>query len=289
MTASSPSRRPHTPHARSSGSASGGSSASGPRPTAGAVPTGAGPITGVPSAPLTRPHGPTTRALLQIEWDYPVYNGGPATLSDAAPNAAQKRVLPAAEALRFIARDDPRPLLVVRECARCNRTDRALLSPGADNEKTILYTRWFHCVKLSMDVSQHDHPLHALFPRDDAEHLFVCNADGSGRMALESNTSRTELWSAMSGTLARSYAADVDATFKQLATLVDGFDLSDQKLTELDARKSRVMETDRFDPGELKKLQDEIAKLRAALAQDLERVGRLSKAELQPKSKPAGG
>jgi hypothetical protein len=243
----------------------------------------------MPSAPLTRPHGPTTNSLLQIQWDYPVYNGGPATLSDSARNGAPKVALPADEALRFIARDDPRPLLVVRECARCNRTDRALLSPGADNEKTILYTRWFHCVKLSMDVSQHDHALHALFPRDDAEHLFVCAADGSGRVALEAATSRTDLWSALSRTLAAAYAPDLDATCKQLSTLVDGFDLSDQKLVELEARKARVMETERFDPAELKKLQDEIGKLRSSVAAELQRVEKLSKAELQAKPKPSGG
>jgi hypothetical protein len=249
----------------------------------GTVPAGAAPITGA-TAPTTRPHGPTTRTLLQIQWEYPVYAGGPTTRADGTPASARSGPLPLEEALRYIARDDPRPLLVVRECRRCNRTDRALLTPGVDNEKTILLSRWFHCVKLTLDVSQPDHPLHALFPRDDAEHLFVSAADGSGRMPLEAATSRTDLWAAMSTTLARAYAADPTPAYKQLAALIDGFDLSDQKLIALQERRSHAMESERFDPAELRTLEDEIESVRSGIARDLDRAERLSKAELQPKA-----
>src|SRR5260221_220433 len=273
MSASSPAPR-HT-HAAPSNSASSSATGVALKGNTGASSTGPAPAPNqLPTTPTTRPHGPTTRALLQIQWDYPVYTGGPATGSDGAPPSATRAPLPREEALRFIARDDPRPLLVVRECRRCNRTDRALLSPGVDNEKTILLSRWFHCVKLAMDVAQPDHPLHALFPRDDAEHLFVSAADGSGRVPLEAVTSRTDLWAAMTTTLARAYAADPTPAYKQMAALIEGFDLSDQRLVDLELRKSRVMETDRFDPVELRKLEDEIAGLRNQMARDLERVER---------------
>lgn len=271
---------PSGPRSASSGTTSRGGS----QAKSGAVASGPGPATGLPSAPTTRPHGPTTRTLLRIQWDYPVYGGGPASLSDGTPQSARKGPLPREEALRFLARDDPRPLLVVRECPKCNRTDRALLTPGADNEKTILLSRWFHCVKLAPDVSQPDHALHALFPRDDAEHLFVSAADGTGRVPLEAVTSRTDLWAAMTTTLARAYAADPTPAYKQLAALIDGFDLTDQKLIDLQQKKSRVMETGRFDPAELRKVEEEIESLRTQIARDLERVERLSKAELQDKA-----
>src|SRR5690349_2561278 len=295
MSASSPTPTPAppaTPNSRpraskagtpSSGSARSGGSVVTVRAGAGAVPAGAAPVTGA-TAPTTRPHGPTTRTLLQIQWDYPVYAGGPVTRADGTPPSARNGPLALEEALRFIARGDPRPLLVVRECRRCNRTDRALLAPGVDNEKTILLSRWFHCVKLTLDVSQPDHPLHALFPRDDAEHLFVSAADGSGRMPLEAATSRTDLWASMNTTLARAYAADPTPAYKQLAALIDGFDLSDQKLIALQERRSHVMESARLDPAELRSLEDEIERLQSGIARDLERVEQLSKAELQPKA-----
>ncbi len=286
--APTPNARPRVSHAGASSSGSTrsrGSAVAGSAST-GAVPAGAGPVTGV-TAPTTRPHGPTTRTLLQIQWDYPVYAGGPATRADGTPQSARSGPLPLEEALRYITRDDPRPLLVVRECPRCNRTDRALLTPGVDNEKTILLSRWFHCVKLAMDVSQPDHPLHALFPRADAEHLFVSAADGSGRTPLEAVTSRTDLWAAMSATLARAYAADPTPAYKQLAALIDGFDLTDQKLIALQERKSRVMESEHFDPAELRKLEDEIESLRTGMTRDLERVEQLSKGDLQSKTSKA--
>lgn len=257
-----------------------------------------GPASGPPNptTPTTRPHGVTTRNLLQIQWDYPVFSEPAAPRTYGTAQALPSGPLPRDEALRFIARDDPRPLLVVRECPKCNRTDRALLTPGVDNEKTILLSRWFHCVKLAMDVSQPDHPLHALFPRDDAEHLFVSAADGSGRMPLEAVTSRTSLWAAMTTTLARAYSVDPTPAYKQMVKLIDGFDLSDQRMIDLQKKKSRAMETDRYDPAELRRLEEEIESLRAQIARDLERVERLSRADLKGEAtkrdapaRPAGG
>jgi hypothetical protein len=279
--ASSPAHAPT--HSQSSGGSNGSDSvAKGAHSGAGTAPVGPGPLSGG-AAPTTRPHGPTSLGLLRIQWDYPVYTGGPLSNSDGARTGA----LPAAEALRFIARDDPRPLLVVRECRRCNRTDRALLTPGIDNERTILLSRWFHCVKLPPDVSQHEHALHALFPRDDAEHLFVCAADGSGRVALEADTSRSELWATMSAAIAKANSADPAPAYKQLAALVDGFDLVDTKLIDLQERRSRLLESGRLDADALKKLDEQIADLRAQLARDLERAQRLSQAAAP--ARPAGG
>ena len=48
-----------------------------------------------------------------------------------------------------------------------------------------------------------------------------------------------------------------------------------------------MTEGDRFDAGELRKVEEEIADLRREMARDLERVERLAKADLQSKAKPA--
>ena len=110
--------------------------------------------------------GPSAKSYLRIEWEYPVYV--PPEESAAKDTFAKKKrvALSREEAFRFIAGDDPRPLLVLRECKVCNGTDDALLKGGVDNEKTYLLSRWFHCIKLPVDVMEEDHPFHNLFLQD---------------------------------------------------------------------------------------------------------------------------
>ena len=64
----------------------------------------------------------------------------------------KRKALSREDAFKVIAGNDPRPLLVLRECKVCNGTDDALLKGGIDNERTFLLSRWFHCVKLPVDV-----------------------------------------------------------------------------------------------------------------------------------------
>ena len=89
---------------------------------------------------------------------------------------------------RTLAGTDPRPLLVLRECAFCNGTDDALLSKGADNERTFLLSTWFHCVKLPVDVLKPDHPYYELFGRRSGTPLRV-HARWLAGLTLESQTS----------------------------------------------------------------------------------------------------
>src|SRR5436190_20455910 len=105
MSASSPAR-PHRPGAQGTPASSSSLSGAAGKGSAAAVTSGPGPMTKPAPAPTTRAHGPTTLTLLQIQWDYPVYHG-PVTKSDGA-QAASKPVLSREEALRAIAKDDPR-------------------------------------------------------------------------------------------------------------------------------------------------------------------------------------
>ncbi len=195
------------------------------------------------------------------------------------------------EALRFVAGKDQRPLLVLRECARCNKTDDALLTPGWDNEKVLFLARWFHCVKLPIDVVQPDHPFHALFPSNDAEHLFVTTSDGALKVPLESNTSRVELCTAMSRVLAASYAKDPSPLFKELHTLGDRLDVLDQRMKELAAKKSELMESagtagKSGDKQKLAKIEAEIAATKKEIDKELAGFARLAKVELRPPATP---
>jgi hypothetical protein len=180
--------------------------------------------------------------MLKLEWDFPVYVETQEPRSDATGVRAARAALPREKALGVIAGSDPRPLLVLRECARCNKTDDALLTPGYDNEKVLFLARWFHCVKLPIDVVEPVQPFHELFPSNDSEHLFVSTLDGALRQPLESDTSRSELCTAMTRVLCQTYKKDPGTLFKELHALADQLDVLDAHVKSLNDKKTELME-----------------------------------------------
>ena len=233
-----------------------------------------------------RARGPSTKGLLKIAWDYPVYEvAEPESGAGTSVKRARER-LPREQALSAIAGDDPRPLLVVRECKVCNKTDDALLRPGAQNERTILLSRWFHCVKVPVDVLQTDHPFNALFPDTKSEHLFVSAVDGTEKIPLESSTSRVELWESMSKTLSAAYAKDPTGATKDITKILDKLDLLDERVRGLERSRDDLLESSgKLDPKRLKKLEGEIDSTRKEIEKSLETIDRLSRYDLKPPSK----
>jgi len=230
-------------------------------------------------------HGLTTRELLKIQWDYAVAASESAPTEGTAVKAGRS-ALPVDEAFKKLAGSDPRPLLVVRECQVCNKTDNALLKPGVDNERTIVLSRWFHCVKLPVDVVDPSEPFNAIFPTNDAEHLFVASTDGANRIPLESDTSRPELWDAMAKVLGRSYAHDPSGTAKDILRIHDKIDVLDQKLVDLEKSRDGLVENPgRMDKERLKKLDKEIATTKKELDDQKKSIDKLSKIDLRPEKK----
>jgi len=207
--------------------------------------------------------GPSAKTLLKLTWEYPVYEAPEEVAEGPTFEAKRRAALPAAEALAYIAKDDRRPLLVLRECKVCNGTDDALLSRGnVDNEKTFLLSRWFHCVKLPVDVLQKDHPFHGLFRDTDPEHMFMCAADGSERIPMESERSRTELWDSMTKVLAATYAKEPDPEVRKMEKAINRFDLVDGTIAGLEQRKDEILEEEGPDSRKLKKLEAELLEAR---------------------------
>lgn len=207
--------------------------------------------------------GTSARTVLKLGWDYPVYKAPAAASTGDTASQAVRRALSREDALAYIAGKDPRPLLVLRECKTCNGTDDALLSRGdVDNEKTFLLSRWFHCVKLPVDVLEKDHPFRNLFDAKDAEHMFLGTPDGAVHIALESERSRVELWGAMMTTLKASYASNPEAVLRKMERTIDDFDLVDQRFDALEQRIDQLLETEGPDSRKLKKVQDELAAVR---------------------------
>lgn len=217
---------------------------------------GAAATPSIPKAPMSiatgAPRSFASRKLLELDWNHPIQARERSTLATAAE---ERRVaLSREDALRIVAGDDPRPLLVLRECKVCNATDDALLTRDADNERTLVLARLFHCVKLPVDLVEPDHPFHALFPGDDSEHLFVALRDGSGKIALESDTSRVELWSSMERALAAAYAKEPAAIYKDVMAALEGLDRAEARASDAERRRDELMQTAGADLAKVKRL-----------------------------------
>lgn len=221
----------------------------------------------------------TSKALLKMDWDYPVYVA-PEELaleqSDAETVAAYvRRALPRTESFAWIRGVDPRPLLVLRECKWCNGTDWALLNASEDNEKTLLLSQWFHCVKLPNDVLKEDHPFSQLFPENQPPHLFVCAPDGSNLISLRGDQSRTELWDAMGKVLRDEYSRDAEKTVQDYLKLLATYDhldsMEDWRQEQLDSAiekhgpESRQADKIRRQIEDLRKEKEEVKAQEARL------------------------
>lgn len=264
------------------GGGGGGGKASGPGQT---TPAKAAKTSAAIQAAMAVPRGVTTREYLKMDWRYPVYRPQAEVRSDATTQTAPRAALSREEALRAIAGDDPRPLLVLRECPVCNKTDDALLKGGSDNDRTLVMARWFRCVKLPVDVVEPDHPFNALFPTNDAEHLFLALPDGSSKIPLESEGSRTELWTSMSKVLAAAYETDPSKAHGELLQRFDRIDLLDAQILEIEGKISAETESQRPDKKKVEELDRKIGEIRSQIAK--ERAGIEQQFQRLPKPKQA--
>ncbi len=250
--------RPSTPSSPNAPSAPG-------RPATPALPAAPAGTTGAPATTggeqLPTAHGPSARTLLTVAWSYPVLLAdsldGRRTLARQAT-----RALPRDEAFRRLAGDDPRPLLVLRECAYCLGSERALLRGGEDDTKTFLLSQWFHCVRLPKEVLRSDHPFHEAFGAS-APHLLLASPDGTDVIAMPGDLSRVQLWKAMETMLARHYDGPLQERLRGLDRLVGKYDAVDEEIRALLFQQELAAE--KYGPGsaKAKKLARRLAKARA--------------------------
>lgn len=239
------------------------------------------------TVPTAGARGIASRELLELRWNYPMHASGAAAVPANGTDVEARRESPSREkVLETLASDDPRPLLVLRECAVCNKTDDALLSREGSNERTLVLARFFRCVKLPVDVVKPDHAFNALFPTNEAEHLFVSARDGSAKRPLESDTSRTELWSAMESTLLTAYGIDATKVTRQVLAGLDRVDECERRFTALETRKGQLMETPSVDLAKVKSVDAELEVAGQSLAEARSAVAKLF--QIEPKV-PAPG
>ncbi len=241
-----------------------------------------------PLHPIGAKRGPTSRDLLRIEWEYPVLTTG-VTYDEEGTTAHQaRRALPLEEALAVLAKDDRRPMLVLRECLACSGTEDALLSRKDDNERTLLLSQWFHCVKLPVDVLEEDHPFRNVFPGDDPPHLFVSRWDGQRQVALQGDQSRRELWGVMESLLSAEYEGKAEARVKDLLRLLDRCDLLDERSSKLQDRVDDLVESKGPGSKKLAKLLEELRDLKEERKELLSRFAQAAQLKLRPLDEDSG-
>lgn len=229
---------------------------------------------------MPTPRGPSSQTTLKIDWQHANAVREPEVQTEGTVAAPRRRALSAEEAMASIASGDRRPVLVLRECLTCSGTEDALMSSKEDNERTYLLARWFHCVKLSPDVLEEDHPFRNLFPGEKPAHLFIANYDGSARHELQGTHSRRELWAAMEDALEANYQGGHASALQRLARILDDLDEVDRSLAELETRFELAVSAG-ADAKKTKKLQDELTERRAQ--RDELRAAAVKVSELQPK------
>lgn len=234
---------------------------------------------------VTNPRGPTSRYELKIDWKFPTYVEKVESQDGRTTAVQARRALSAEEAFKYLSGDDRRPLLVLRECLQCNGTDDALMTRNADNERTLLMSRWFHCVKLPPDVLAEDHPFHVLFGDEKPGHLFFARWDGTGRKDLTGQQSRTELWGLMESYLAQDYDKGVDGSLKALLAMLDRFDRLDADLASTREELDDLIEAGDGGSRKARKLQERLAELESGKARARADAHKLSELKLKQSTK----
>jgi hypothetical protein len=239
---------------------------------------------------LPTEHGKTAKTMLKMKWNYPVHqlvnlaataeNSG--TVSKAVRRALDKQV-----AFYEVAGEDRRPLLVLRECRLCNGTDDALLSRGGGNERILIMTRWFNCVKLPIEVLEDDHPFAKLFPEDHPPHLFLARWDGSEPLALRGDMSRTELTGHMYAMLKSEYKKPAERVVKDIEKIISQYDVIDEKIARLEIGVDAEIEKNGPESRKLKKLIAQLKDAEKEMADNKKKEAKLSVLGLKkPDEKP---
>jgi len=120
-----------------------------------------------------------------------------------------------------------------------------------------------------------------LFPEQDAEHLFVSSADGSNRIGLESEGSRTRLLDSMGKVIAAEYKQKPDSSLKKIAMLLDDLDVLDDRHRALQLRRNELIEDEGPDSRKLAKVERDLAKVEEKLAEARDEIVAASALELK--------
>ncbi len=125
-----------------------------------------------------------------------------------------------------------------------------------------------------------------MFVEDSLEHLFICSPDGENHDALQSETSRAELWTSMREMIATEYKGNSRTPLKAIAKLLDKMDVADARVDQLKLTQEEILVKDGPDSRKLPKLAKKLAKAELAQKKLHDEFAKASVLELKRK-KPA--
>jgi len=146
--------------------------------------------------------------------------------------ASEEEILGVEDIIESLRGDDPRPLLILRDCEGCQNKEGDLLKRTLDDERFLLATPWFHCVKVDSSALEEDHPYHKLFKGSKPAHVVVSTWDGK-RVLNVSRAGQKEIWKAMQVVLRKAYKKDAKKAMKGLSKLLEEYDALDNREAEL--------------------------------------------------------
>jgi len=226
----------------------------------------------------------TSKDRLEIEWNLPVYAPDLDKKVDEGRTSSGyiDVALPRNEAFLHIRGKDHRPLLIVRECGLCKGSDDALMDRRIDNEKTILFTKWFHCVKLPNHVLKANHPFRQLFTQKHPPHLFLASWDGSTVIPMTGLQSQGVLWKNMEKMLKAHYKKDSKRAVKEVIKLLSHYDYLDASKAELEDRYEEELVKRGPKSPKLKQLKKKMDSLEKKRKLALARESKIRNLELRP-------
>lgn len=144
----------------------------------------------------------------------------------------EEKVLTVEEAIRALRKDDPRPLLILRECDGCKNQEGDLLKRTLEDERFLLAMPWFHCVRLDKEAHLPEHPYNQLFQGSIPPHVVVASCDGE-RIVNVSRAGQKEIWQAMQKVLRVSYKKSASTAMRGLTKILETYDALDEREAEL--------------------------------------------------------
>jgi hypothetical protein len=191
---------------------------------------------------------------------------------------AEERVLDVQEIIEALRQDDPRPLLIWRDCEGCKNKEGDLLKRTLEDERIILAMPWFHCVKLGHDTIEEDHPYNKLFQGSIPAHVIVTSWDGK-RVESVPRAGQKEVWKSMQKILQVSYKKSATSAMKGLSKILEQYDALDEREQEL--MEQLAVKEERGKTSRADKIREEIIEVGLDRDKAIEREKELYDLELK--------
>ncbi len=217
------------------------------------------PVAAPRGAAITFEHRRNALDQLRVDWDFPAFPPETTEGDTVAPKVY--RALPAEEAIKRLAGTDRRPLLVLRECWICQGSESALLNVKEASEKTLLFAKWFHCIRLDDSVRHETHPCHKLLQESGMPHLLLCESNGATLTPLDGKRPQSQLWSAMRKVLRQAYTKDPDQAVRELFKVLAEHDHLDSREAEVAAQLQSMLDKQAKTSPAVRELEQELARI----------------------------